>query len=366
MKRVLILTASFGEGHNAAARNLQKALIQCGGKDIEVHLEDVFKTAYGGANRLSEKLYLGVINYAPALWQCIYDLINNTDLIKKQIGMLGAAKKELQRLLATYAPEWIISTYPGCNYLLDNIYRDSVSRPYRQATIITDSITINTVWHRCFSDLFFVPNPDTTEVLLRRRIPSEKIQTLGFPVPVEFTELRTSRKYPPEDGIWRVLYVINSAQHLAPPLVERLLMIPKIELTATYGHDEHLRDALQASAQKVGKKITLHGWIPDLPRIMAENHLIISKAGGATVQECLAAATPLIASQVIPGQEVGNAILLERHHAGTVADTPDKIISAVQKALENNGELLQKWHAGATSLSRPDASLSIAKFILNH
>jgi UDP-N-acetylglucosamine:LPS N-acetylglucosamine transferase len=35
---------------------------------------------------------------------------------------------------------------------------------------------------------------------------------------------------------------------------------------------------------------------------MLESHLLISKAGGATVQETIAAKCPMIISQVVPGR----------------------------------------------------------------
>jgi processive 1,2-diacylglycerol beta-glucosyltransferase len=55
-----------------------------------------------------------------------------------------------------------------------------------------------------------------------------------------------------------------------------------------------------------------------------------AEAGGATVQEALAARTPMIITQVIPGQEEGNAMLLVENGAGEIATTPggDRCLSA--------------------------------------
>ena len=46
-----------------------------------------------------------------------------------------------------------------------------------------------------------------------------------------------------------------------------------------------------------------------MPELMMSNHLVISKAGSAIVQEAIAARCPMIINQVIPGQEEGNAEL---------------------------------------------------------
>ena len=51
MKRVLILTAGFGEGHNAAARNLAAA-VEAGGGGTE-KVADLFALASPRLNRLT-------------------------------------------------------------------------------------------------------------------------------------------------------------------------------------------------------------------------------------------------------------------------------------------------------------------------
>jgi len=71
MKRVLILTAGFGEGHNAAARNLKAALDQFAPGAVEAQVLDLFERCYGRMNELVKKAYLTTINNAPAVWEQI-------------------------------------------------------------------------------------------------------------------------------------------------------------------------------------------------------------------------------------------------------------------------------------------------------
>ena len=58
-KRILILTASFGEGHNSAARGIRDALARVAPEGTEVELHDLFAEAYGPVNELVRKSYLG-------------------------------------------------------------------------------------------------------------------------------------------------------------------------------------------------------------------------------------------------------------------------------------------------------------------
>jgi processive 1,2-diacylglycerol beta-glucosyltransferase len=97
---------------------------------------------------------------------------------------------------------------------------------------------------------------------------------------------------------------------------------------------------------------------------MAESHLLISKAGGATVQEALAAKTPMIITQIVPGQEEGNARLLTDNQAGALATTPYEISVTARRAFANGAEEWLRWQRVAASLARPAAADETASFVL--
>ena len=184
-----------------------------------------FSMPTAGLIRVAEKGYLAVINGLPNLWQKAFDTLDRTRMVERHIGVLGAAGRRLERLIAERRPSVVISTYPGCNHLLDFIYRRRLKRPFRMVTVITDSLTINSVWFRAHSDFFLVANEATANVLIKAGIPEQKIRVFGFPVPRIFASLDGLRPVPSPDGRWRILYVINSGRHMAPEIVRRLLEI---------------------------------------------------------------------------------------------------------------------------------------------
>lgn len=362
MKSILILTASFGEGHNAAARNLREA-INGASPETKVTISDPFMEAYGWFNRLCAKSYLAMINHLPGIWQKAFEILDNTELVEQHMVLYGAAANHLERLLEEHRPDIVVSVYPGCNHLLDYVARRRVRRPYRTVTIITDSLTINSVWYRAHSDVFLVANDATAEIVREAGVPPEKVLAPGFPVPRVFATFGDRHRTAPADGKWKVLYVINSGQHVAPAIVRELLSIENISLSVTVGRDEELRKRIETVSE--GAPLEIYGWTPELPRLMADNHLLVSKAGGATVQETLAACTPMIITQVVPGQEEGNARLVMESGAGALATTPAAIASAVRDAIADGGHLWSEWHQAAVSLSRPGASEEIAQYLLN-
>lgn len=356
LKSVLILTAGFGEGHNAAARNLAAALCE---KGVEVEVHDLFEEAYGPANTFVRRLYLLVINHAPLLWRAVFFVLDRTAVVRGGIGVFGRAARLLGRTISRLKPEVIVSTYPGYGYLLGLIRKRNGTGAARLVTVVTDSLTVNSVWFRCASDFFLVPNDATAAAMRDAGVPAEKIRVTGFPVPLVFSEPAPPRASSP----FEVLFMVNSAHHLAAHAVEALLGIEGIHLTVTVGRDAALDRTIQGIAMLADKSIETHGWTPEISNLIRRSHLLISKAGGATVQEALAARTPMIITQIIPGQEEGNARLLIESGAGELATTPAAIAEAVRRTFADGGRLYRERLAATGPLSHPDAARQAAAFL---
>lgn len=356
MKSVLILTAAFGEGHNAAARNLAAALGEAG---VKASVHDIFDEAYGPLNQAVKHVYLFVINHIPALWSAIFFLLDRTAVVGGGIGIFGRAARLLARRIGELRPDAIVSTYPGYGHLMDLIRRRGEAGDAELVTIVTDSLTVNSVWYRCSCDHFLVANPETAQVMREAGVAAEKIHVTGFPVPLVFSEPPPVRSAPP----YEVLFMVNSSHHLAPAVVGELLEIDGIRLTVTVGRDAELGRALEKLASPAGAPPEIHGWTPEIPHLIRRSHVLISKAGGATVQEALAARTPMIITQIVPGQEEGNARLLIESGAGELAASPQAISEAVRRMFAGGGSLYHERLAATEPLSRPDASREVARIL---
>ncbi len=365
MKTVLILTAGYGEGHNSAARGVRDGLGQVASGEMNVQVLDLFQTCHGPVNDLVKKAYLGTINNAPKVWAAIYELLDSTKLLEVSLIGLVAVRHELERILEKEKPDAIVSTYPVYNYLLDTIAADrGAADSFARITIVTDSITVNSVWHRCASDVFLVPNEATAEVMRNAGIERGKIEVLGFPVNPRFSLEKIERPPASSSEGKRLLYMINFGKKEAPDLLRHLLRIPELEVTVTIGRDPNLQARVEEVIAASGRNVELYGWTDKLPLLMMRSHLLISKAGGATVQEAIAARTPLIMSQVVPGQEEGNAQLILNERCGALAETPEDIVRVVAEAFADDGKIVREWTENISRLSRPEASLDIARFVL--
>jgi processive 1,2-diacylglycerol beta-glucosyltransferase len=108
----------------------------------------------------------------------------------------------------------------------------------------------------------------------------------------------------------------------------------------------------------------VEGWLKDLPERIAMSHLVVAKAGGATVQECLAAGTPLVMSQVIPGQEEGNAELLTTEDSGCAAKSPQAVGAAVRHAFSHGALVWKSWEANSLKIGNPEGAKNGAQEVL--
>ncbi len=366
MKRILIFTAGFGEGHNTAARNICDAIEHIAPDEARVEVIDLFDECYGRLNDIMRKAYLTAINRAPKVWGKIYDLLDTKGVVESNLALFNRMKRAMADLLQRAEPDAVVSTYPMYNYVIEEALADQPAPTFPQITVVTDSITINSVWHRSPSDYFLVPNEPTAEAMRRAGVPEEKLRVFGFPVTHRFADplLSARRSLPARGEPRKVLYLINSGRKEAHRVALRLAKLKDVELTVTAGRNPSLRRRVERAITAAGRDANVLGWTSRMPELLMSHHVVVSKAGGATVQEAIAARCPMVISQVVPGQEEGNARLLLESNAAICATGPSAIAEQVESLFADGAARWRELHENISKLSRPSASLDIARFIL--
>ena len=320
IKKIFVCSAGFGEGHNTAARNLVTALNELGAGRAEAEFVDILGVCHPRQYERLRRGYVTLMNHAPRVWSALYGLFDHAQwLVDLNVALLSAERAALAARLEWEKPAVVVSTYPLYGYLLDEIARRGGPSGFRRVTVVTDSISINSVWHRCGSHFYCVPNEDTAAVMRRAGVPAEKLRVLGFPVDPRYAADLPPRPDPAGPDGRRVVYMINAGRQAAPETVRRLLALEDIELTVTVGRDQEMHRLVERLIGERGgtrRPAKLIGWTKEVPALLASSHVLISKAGGATTQETIAAGCPMIVSQIAPGQEEGNAQLLVGQRGG--------------------------------------------------
>ena len=361
VKKFLILTASFGEGHNSAARGVRDGLARVA-PTAEVELRDLFAETYEQLNERIRKAYLALINRWPRSWGIVYWWLDRKKDFDKNFARFAQLKNHFAEVLRRFQPDVVISTFPPYPYLLGQISPD---KHCQNVVVVTDSITVNAIWYRAPGDYFLLPNDRSATIVRAGGVPAEKIRTFGFPVSPKFADLVPAQS---GDGAFTlpsrpcVLYMINAGTRRAPETVAGLLRL-NIDLTVTVGRDEKVRRAVESVVGD--RNIEIVGWTDQLPRMLRQSHLLIGKAGGATVQETIAAGCPMIINHVVSGQEEGNARLIVETRSGVMAHSPGEVVAQVERAFAGDGKQWRQWATNIAKLSRPRASLDIAQFLLS-
>jgi hypothetical protein len=198
-------------------------------------------------------------------------------------------------------------------------------------------------------------------------VPADAVQTIGFPVNPVFAQEKPERlAVPRSDERWRILYVINTGKSKAGKTIDRLLKIKDAELTITVGRDATLKARLAERLGEYGDRVRVLGWTNLMPKLLMSHHLVVGKAGGAMVQEAIAARCPMIINQVIPGQEEGNAELIKKLEVGAVAEDSHDVRDKAEEAFAHHGRLWRKWRDNLRLVSQPDAAVRLAHLVLEH
>lgn len=360
--RILIITAAFGEGHNSAARNFALALDAAGA------VTQVSDPCMLGAPRLTAIVNSGyrcVTTHFPNLWAKIYRSTDRCDLSQQRSLPLRMAESALAELVVKFQPDAVVSTYPLYPYFLTRIFAGSGAKT-PVFVVVTDSIEINASWLRGKCDRWLVTDPATREMMTRAGLPAEKIIDTGFPVHPEFSKLSPVDATDACDP-FRILYFPTAKL----PFVRRhsralLDASPSVHLTIVLGRNVRLLHSRAREIQKAYPgRVRLVGWTRRVPQFLNSHHLVVGKAGGATVHEAIAARCPMLIHHLVPGQEEGNLRLLEIIGGGQLAESPEALTRSVRELLADRAA---GWRTMKTALARHDrnaGAITAAKFILD-
>ncbi len=358
--KFLILTASYGEGHNTAARNIREAILS-ESPSTEVRIADLYSITNPRFNRWIQRGYSLAINRLTPLWKMVFLTLSREGVVETMIPLLDSLKKELSKEINSFNPDVIVSTYPIYSFLIEKLRRKMLDRRVPFVTVVTDSTIINSTWYRCHSDAFAVADDATREALCAGGVSPSKIHILGFPVSPRFENVSPLpiSSSPP----WKILFLPSARVNHSSQIAELLLQLPNVHLTILSGRLPRVADAIRRRHPHSALEVV--GWTDQIPKLLASHHLFIGKAGGAFIQEAIAAQCPIIVSHLVPGQEEGNLRLIEGTGIGALATgPPDHVRNVVAGVFANNAALWRAWKENITTISHPCASRDTARFLL--
>ncbi|OPZ72697.1 MAG: Processive diacylglycerol beta-glucosyltransferase [Firmicutes bacterium ADurb.Bin456] len=139
--------------------------------------------------------------------------------------------------------------------------------------------------------------------------------------------------------------------------------LPGCEIAVVCGNDKTRERMLKKSFSQSGK-VHVFGFIEDIHELMNIACCVITKAGGITLSEAVAAQLPLVLFRPVPGQERDNALYLAWKKAAVVVNRTGEIHSQLKDILSNE-KTISQMRASVRSLRRDRAGDTVVEDILH-
>ncbi len=139
----------------------------------------------------------------------------------------------------------------------------------------------------------------------------------------------------------------------------RALAAAEVTPVVIVGKNRALQRRVSEAARRAGSGVRVLGFVDDVYDWMLAADVLVTKPGGLTTSEALAAGTPMVLLRPLPGQEERNAKYLVSRGAALRASRGRELVRLVDAVLAD-GELAGRLRAAAAKLAHPDAAERIA------
>lgn len=359
-KRILILTESRGgKGHIMPATAITQALhklyphkhrvtVVNMGDESNFFLEDFLHT-----------FYLFIFKHAPWLLK-IYKISDNRPFMKSINNIyIKLNRKDIVGLYNKIKPDLVLSNYPAWDYAFYKALKQTNPEvPY--VNLNTDSCYPHFAWLLADADYNIVADNDTKQLYMQRGKKGSKIKVLGIPVRQDVTEKgqkASPLKTPPKPP-YNILFLPSSSNAKAIlATIKPFEDNKEFNIEVVMGRSKTATEYIQSKISAKNVKVT--GWTDEIAQKLDEAHIVITKPGGSTTQECIAMKKPMVINKVVPGQEEGNARLILKHRMGFVETQPEKIIMACNSIIKS----YPQYQRRIAEVSSGNSAEKIAAFI---
>ncbi len=289
---------------------------------------------------INQLLYEIASKRFPRLWGWLYEISNRKGLLfftmEKLLKLQALLNPKILKLFVEKKPDIIIFT----NVLPAGLLADKIHRALGSGVTMTIVVTDyhgHVSYYIPHIDYYFVANTQVGEDLANVGARKEQIIVSGIPInPRFYVEEKVDElklKYGIKNGFPVVVCIVSfkiSEKELIR-LLDQLLQ-QKINLIFIANGNETLYTAVR-SAFANNDKLFAVCWTNVIEEYIKISNVVISKAGGLTVSECISLRKPLIMVNPIPGQEEYNAEFVEKNNFGVKAKNVNQIPAILSQVM---------------------------------
>lgn len=393
MKKVLIMTASTGGGHNRAARAICEELVSRSfhGEVIECKIIDSFKLVNQTMDKLISEGYEMSAKYTPTAYGRAYNisdrkLFSYNEFKSNPLSLIMARK--FKKLISLEKPDLIIGTHAFPLVALSRLKKGARGEELEEGfsefvekgqckssfppliSVLTD-YTAHQAYLQNEIDYYICGDEFVRELLIDDGIDKNSIKAYGIPVEKSFLEHRPRNLVLEELGLDKnkrtVLLMGGSfgAGNIKGTLDELVRVDRDFQVLVIAGRNNALKRSLENRIKRYDTKVDVKviGFTKIMNDILPAVDLLITKPGGLTTTEALLKDVPMVIPYFIPGQEGENLDFLT--NCGVAIRTTKKFsVKSVVKVLLDHPDRLERMKANIRGIKKLDSSENIAKLAL--
>ncbi|MCR8745918.1 MGDG synthase family glycosyltransferase [Romboutsia lituseburensis] len=393
-KKVLIMSASTGGGHNRAARAIKEELERktIDGMPVKCEIVDSLKLVNTTMDKIISRGYEKSAIYTPKAYGRVYRFSETSLVSKNEFKgnlLTSVMAQKFKKLLKDSQPDLIIGTHPFPMIALSTLKKSS--HTYKNSTNLGDTFikhnssvnvppmisvltdyTTHSTWIQNEINYYIVGHEYVKELLVFEGVDSNKVKTFGIPVEKSFLSHRDKETVLNELGLssnkLTVLLMGGSfgAGNIKETLDELLDIDRDFQILVITGRNESLREKIEKklASHSHDKNICVLGYTNKMNDILASIDVLITKPGGLTTTEALLKDVPMIVPYYIPGQEEENLDFLS--NCGAALRTTKKYtLPVLLKVLIDDSTRLDMLKKNIKSIRKFNSSQNIANLVVD-
>lgn len=331
MGRILLISASFGDGHWVASRRLAEKLRGSGFDTTEADLLDLLPAGIGHPLRRAYRAQLAV---APRSWTWLFRA-QATPGAGRLAVRLACLAADRVRELCTCDTEVVVSTYPLASQLLGEL-RALGALTVPAVTVLTD-MAVHPLWIHPGVDAHIALHSVAARAARDR---GARAVMIGGPnVPAAFRPAS-----PEEQAMARAAFGLPLSGPLAL-IVAGSWGVGQISRTAVdIVHAGVATPVTACGRNRAGRaRLTVAGtgiaigWTDDMPALLRAVDVVVQSGGGLSAQEALVTGIPVVTYRPLPGHGQANAAALAAAGWAPWVRTRDELAAALATAIRRPG-----------------------------
>jgi processive 1,2-diacylglycerol beta-glucosyltransferase len=357
-----------GVGHTAAAQAVRRALLALE-PSLETQTVDSYKYAASIFSKVVADGYIGMVKTVPQVYSFIYDRAERATHVPKFrrfVSQYTAAN--LRKLVDERKPDVVVCTHAfPCGVMAE--YKRQFDPDLPVVGIVTDFV-VHPFWIYPNIDAYSVATPEMRATLVARGVADDRVLLSGIPIDPRFAtprlpveRLRAELDLPADR---RIVLIMGGGVGIGPlDKMMRALGTVDVPLAAVVivGNNKGLERRVVAAAERTAYPLRVFGFVNNVFDYMHASDVLLSKPGGLTSSEALAAQIPMILVKPLPGQEERNTRYLVARRAAIRARGEQELARAVTDVLTSDSSRA-RLHERMATLRHPDAARDVAQRIV--